>query len=198
MSYALYLLFVVVGANDAIASSLLSWSATMFATVALLFTFNTWREQKASDVLSSLCKEYYLNLNTLNKEIKDFYKQFSGHFPLIEVDIPSMKYFLKVNENLEDFSAKLQIIFKHSKKKELLDQINEINNLISLNDDVRYAVVTKKNSQIEHFNSVTEKIENFDKCFKSFKKSVDKILIDFTFYKENQSVRITFCRSFSE
>lgn len=188
MSYALYISFICVGADNDVASSLLSWSATMFATVAFLFTFNTWREQKAIDVLSSLCKEYYLNLNILNKEIQDFYNTFSGHFPIIEIDIPLMKYFLKINENLEDFRVQLQIIFKHSKKKELLDQINQIENLINLNNDVRRAVVTKNNTQEEHFKSVIEKVEKFEKKFRPFKESVDEILIDFTFYKEDKSV----------
>lgn len=185
MSYALYVLFVAVGADDAIASSLLSWSAAILATVALLFTFNTWREQKASDVLSSLCKEYYLNLNTLDKEINDFYNEFSGKFPIIEVDIISMRGFLEVNKKLEDFSTKLKIIFKHSKKKELSDEINKINKLISLNCDVRIAFVTKESSEIESFNSLIRKIDDFQKCFRPFKKNVDEILIDFTFYKKD-------------
>ena len=46
LSYAFYIVLVAVGANEAIASSLLSWTSTMFATIALLYTFNSWREQK--------------------------------------------------------------------------------------------------------------------------------------------------------
>lgn len=187
-SYGLYLAFIGFGANDTIASSLLSWAATSFATLTLIFTFKTWREQKASDTLSVLCKEYYLILNTLNKEIKNFYHEFSGNFPIIEIDIPLMKYFLEINEKLEDLEGKLHIIFNYSKNGILLDEINKINSLIELNMEVRNAVVSKESSQMEHFNLVIEKINNFEKKFKLFKTNVDKILIAFTFYEE-KSVR---------
>lgn len=67
ISYAFYLVFIAVNADDAVASSLLSWSATMFATVALLYTFNRWRDQKGSDVLSSISIDLYKNLEEFNK-----------------------------------------------------------------------------------------------------------------------------------
>jgi hypothetical protein len=114
-SYALYLTFVAFNANDTVASALLSWAAASFATIALIFTFKTWREQKASDTLSVLCKEYYLTLNSLNTKIKNFYQNFWGEYPIIEINISVMKYFLEINENLMDFEGELNIIFDYSK-----------------------------------------------------------------------------------
>ena len=58
--------FVAVGANDAIASSLLSWSATMFATIALLFTFYNWRKQKESEVIANEAKNILYDINIYN------------------------------------------------------------------------------------------------------------------------------------
>ena len=37
-------------------ASLLAWSATLFATIALLYTFKEWRNQKASDVIEFKAK----------------------------------------------------------------------------------------------------------------------------------------------
>ena len=54
LSYAFYVVIVAAKANDSVASSLLSWSATMFATVALLYTYANWREQESIKLLSVL------------------------------------------------------------------------------------------------------------------------------------------------
>lgn len=64
-SYALYLIFTAFGANDSVASALLSWAATSFATLAVLFTFNEWRNQKGVEVLANEAKELLIKLNHL-------------------------------------------------------------------------------------------------------------------------------------
>lgn len=57
LSYAFYIVLVAVKANDSVASSLLSWSATMFATIALLYTYTNWREQESTKLLSALSNQ---------------------------------------------------------------------------------------------------------------------------------------------
>ncbi|HFX7563454.1 TPA: hypothetical protein ACIFYD_003623, partial [Acinetobacter baumannii] len=42
---------------DTVASSLLSWSATMFATIALLYTYTNWMEQESTKLLSALSNQ---------------------------------------------------------------------------------------------------------------------------------------------
>ena len=69
LSYAFYLVLVAVEANDAVASALLSWSATMFATIALLYTFYTWREQKGSEVIADECNEAFKSIIEAAKNI---------------------------------------------------------------------------------------------------------------------------------
>lgn len=46
ISIALYALIQIYVDDKSTASNLLSWTATLFATIALLYTFNSWREQK--------------------------------------------------------------------------------------------------------------------------------------------------------
>ena len=92
LSYAFYIVFVAVGANEEIASSLLSWTSTMFATIALLYTFNSWREQKGSEVIANEAKDLikditqnisilgdiiyeYSNLTIKNEKIRKIYLQ---------------------------------------------------------------------------------------------------------------------------
>lgn len=52
ISIAIYALIQMYVEEKELAASLLGWSATMFATIALLYTFNSWRNQKASEILS--------------------------------------------------------------------------------------------------------------------------------------------------
>lgn len=76
LSYAFYIVFVAVGANEEIASSLLSWTSTMFATIALLYTFNSWREQKGSEVIANeakdLIKDITQNISILGDIIYEY------------------------------------------------------------------------------------------------------------------------------
>ena len=76
LSYCFYLIVVIVKGNDAVASALLSWSATIFATIALLYTFNSWREQKGSDVLSRLAEECFYKSYTILDKIEDLNKDY--------------------------------------------------------------------------------------------------------------------------
>lgn len=65
LSYAFYIVLIAAKANDSVASSLLSWTATMFATIALLYTFNSWKHQKGSEVISNESISIVKNLNDL-------------------------------------------------------------------------------------------------------------------------------------
>jgi hypothetical protein len=70
LSYSFYIILVAVKANDSIASSLLSWTATMFATIALLYTFNSWKKQKGSEVVANEAKELISKIIYIKEEIQ--------------------------------------------------------------------------------------------------------------------------------
>lgn len=62
VSIALYALIQMYVDDEATASSLLGWSAAMFATIALLYTFNSWRNQKGSEVIAIECKDVFKDI----------------------------------------------------------------------------------------------------------------------------------------
>lgn len=60
---ALYALIDVSGVDKSLASNLLVWSATIFAPIALLMTYDSWRGQKASEVIANEAKELIIKLD---------------------------------------------------------------------------------------------------------------------------------------
>ncbi|WP_147435270.1 hypothetical protein [Acinetobacter cumulans] len=73
VSIALYALIQIFFKKDtATASSLLGWSATMFATIALLYTVNIWKDQKQSEVIAYEAKLFFVELNLLKNVINIF------------------------------------------------------------------------------------------------------------------------------
>jgi hypothetical protein len=45
------------------ATNLMIWSATLFPSIALLYTFNYWKKQKGSEVLSKLAETVFFTIN---------------------------------------------------------------------------------------------------------------------------------------
>lgn len=66
VAIALYALIKVFADEIDLASSLLGWTATLFATIALLYTYNSWRKQKASDVIANEAK---IIIDAMNSQI---------------------------------------------------------------------------------------------------------------------------------
>ena len=69
---AIYAIFKLLEVDITLATNLLLWSAAIFAPVAVLMTYNSWREQKGSEVVAILAKDITTNileLRTLNNEI---------------------------------------------------------------------------------------------------------------------------------
>ncbi|MEG0687005.1 MAG: hypothetical protein RR425_06930 [Erysipelotrichales bacterium] len=54
-----------------LATNILIWTATIFATIALLYTFNSWRDQKGSEVIANECTEITKNLSIGYSEFKN-------------------------------------------------------------------------------------------------------------------------------
>lgn len=74
----LYALIELLCLNGGLAANLLIWSASIFAPIALLVTYNGWKDQKVSEILASESKIFYSylhdnyqNINWLVKIIKD-------------------------------------------------------------------------------------------------------------------------------
>lgn len=184
VSIALYALIQIFVEDESTASGLLGWSATLFATIALLYTFNTWREQKGSEVLSKLSENLYLELNDLNNKFNKLHRILSEGFPVIAVNKETMQKFPIVNRELEEFGGKLNIIVTY-KNDEILEQhLNSIQEIIDMNQEVLRRWVAD-NDDINQYNSdINQQIIKFSESFDAFKVSVDQVLIDYIFHKK--------------
>ena len=97
---AVYALIVYFCLNDSLATNILIWTATLFATIALLYTFNFWKDQKGNLVPfeqltdeqldlalriseSIVTKQYYL-AEKLKKDLKKANDICNLHTELLE------------------------------------------------------------------------------------------------------------------
>ena len=184
VSIALYALIQIFVEDESTASSLLGWSATLFATIALLYTFNTWRDQKGSEALSKLSENLYLELSDLNKKFNNLHRILSEGFPVIAVNKETMQKFPIVNRELEDFAEKLNIIVAYKNDEILEQQLNSIKEIIDMNQEVLRSWVAD-NDDINQYNSdINQKIIKFSERFDTFKVNVDQVLIDYIFHKK--------------
>lgn len=87
---AVYALIIHFKLEVTLATNILIWTATLFATIALLYTFNTWRDQKGSEVLSKLSENMFFdmtNIFEINKNIIDEHREIILSKLLKNIDI---------------------------------------------------------------------------------------------------------------
>ena len=176
VSIALYsLIQIFFKADTSTASSLLGWTATMFATIALLYTFNAWKNQKKMEELSILAKEIY----------KDFHSNFSRiHkingivWDLLEKDEDQIRFIkgyteqelnelfkIESEDKLYEFS---QIIDDEKLSNDIVDFIGRTGGLMMIlmmyKNDLysKYSILTIENNEdiLERFNSIDKRIKS--------------------------------------
>lgn len=194
LSYAFYIVLVAVCANDAVASALLSWTATMFATISLLYTFNSWREQKGSEVLSSLCKESYIKLNNLNKKIIDDYV-YLLHFPLDnrkDKHLEDRTLWNTVDAVVHDIiniKYELELISEYNKTNELNNEIKNIKELVAKYQNVFFELAgNKEESKSKQFEISHKTLDEFNILFNKFRDNVNKELVKNIYHIDNKRV----------
>ncbi len=68
---AIYAIFKLLDVDITLATNLLIWSATIFAPIALLMTYTSWKEQKTAEVISNLAqndlKKYAKIMNEISQ-----------------------------------------------------------------------------------------------------------------------------------
>lgn len=134
VSIALYALIQIYVDDKATASNLLSWTATLFATIALLYTFNSWRDQKGSDVLSKLAEQSLYDLINLEKLQNNFYEKYTDKinnerfnnriFSISNIYINEIQIF---NENMEKVTNNLILIKIKTNDNNIIKLIRNIN-----------------------------------------------------------------------
>jgi len=59
---AIYAIFKLLEVDITLATNLLLWSAAIFAPLAILMTYTSWREQKGTEIIANYCKELVIQL----------------------------------------------------------------------------------------------------------------------------------------
>ncbi|MHA3099195.1 hypothetical protein [Acinetobacter brisouii] len=155
LSIALYALIQIFVDDKATASSLLGWTATLFATIALLYTFNSWRNQKASDVIANeakhIAEKMNLQLDThrgllwtriFDKEYEDHLAQLELDYRVIERKLNFLEGLVKLEYPSHEFNFYVEknraylrdyLTFKDSLSSTYLLMTNNINELSIMN-----------------------------------------------------------------
>lgn len=128
------------------ATNLMIWSATLFPSIALLYTFNTWREQKGSDVLSKLAEEMFFNIANIfdiNKKIMKEHREAILNKVFKKIDLNSIDIETdltrKLDEEIKHVLHSGYLIFKYTKDEKIKEFMKELNN-----DYLIYSVIRQE------------------------------------------------------
>lgn len=175
ISIALYALIQIYVDEKELASSLLGWTATMFATIALLYTFNSWKHQRKMEELSILAKEIYKdftfsysNIHQINGIVWDLLEKDEDTINYIKnyTEEELQKLFeIKAEDKLFEFS---QIIDDKELSEDIINFLGDLGGLMAVfmifKNDLysKHSIITIKNNEniIDRFNSINERIKS--------------------------------------
>lgn len=187
--YALLNIYVTIPGQSLI-MNLLSWTATLFATIALLYTFNSWREQKGSEILSDLCKEIYFDLNNLKSLTIEHtviiieaisLKRDTENYLLLRIEIQNIENNILNNielilENIDSESFRIL----HS---EFILQMNKYEDILfNLRDDLTISSETFQNFNTNKSKEIITQFNDFRKTFYLFHLASKKKLAKYIFH----------------
>jgi glutaredoxin len=141
-------------------ASLLAWSATLFATIALLYTFKEWRNQKASDVIANRSEKLWDELDKLENiynydklrnldKIKDWDEFIIYSNTDLKCDFKN-----SVNKLYKEIQIHIEFIEDHDKNEELIKLLKELKSKLSgiknlPSFEITFLIETKKKGEIE-------------------------------------------------
>jgi len=168
---AIYALIKNFGIEDTLATNILIWSATLFPSIVIIYTFQSWRNQKASEILATEAKV----LAEMMRDQQDLHRNL----------ITSHKFSEKFENSLVQIKEEFNLL---SRKLNFLESI--ISNVYN-KDDLVLFTNTKNTFQCK-FHSYWEdnKIKNLantypgswvdDMNVELIKNSIDQINEDFS------------------
>ena len=134
ISIALYALIQIYVEDKGTATNLMIWSATLFPTIALLYTFNTWRKQKGSEVLSKLSEILFFEIKEffdISKKIMEEHRDDILDKVLNNIEIPQSKSDTELTNHLnlqfENIIHKVYLIYKYTNNNDIKKYVNEFN-----------------------------------------------------------------------
>ncbi|MDO6644327.1 hypothetical protein [Acinetobacter guillouiae] len=134
ISIALYALIQIYVDDKGTATNLMIWSATLFPTIALLYTFNTWRKQKGSEVLSKLSEILFFEIKDffdISEKIMEEHRDDILNKVLNNIEIPKSKSETELTNNLDlqfnNIIHKVYLIYKYTNNDDIKKYVNEFN-----------------------------------------------------------------------
>lgn len=190
--YSLITLFIADKTQQSTAANLISWSATLFGTVALLYTFQSWRQQKGSEVMSSLCQELYIKLNDLNQAIDDNEVKIINYPLMQKSENPEYQLWSQVNTVIDKFNDIEQSIIIIKSYEEIEEYIGIDLEIVHLKHEyqffyIKYQDYEKKykteDEKMKKRIEVVKEMVMFLKKFRDLKLKIDKVLVDYIFHR---------------
>lgn len=200
---ALYALIQIYVEDKGTATNLMIWSATLFPSIALLYTFNSWREQKSSDVLSELSKDMFFKLNKIidiNENILNDHRDKILNKRLKNIDLFFEDSETDLTKNLTKSVNEIIdigfLVYKYTKNEEFRKKINRFNDaylyyrltrqeiymgMKSLDDNRSVAI--NKNDDNEYLTN----IKKVNECSNNLHESniqLSTILLDYIFHQK--------------
>jgi glutaredoxin len=158
--YHLIVKFISDPDQQAMFANLLAWSSTLFATIALLYTFKEWRTQKASDVIANRSEKLWDELDKLENiynydklrnldKIKDWDEFIIYSNTDLKCDFKN-----SVNKLYKEIQIHIEFIEDHDKNEELIKLLKELKSKLSgiknlPSFEITFLIETKKKGEIE-------------------------------------------------
>lgn len=109
------------------ATNLMIWSATLFPSIALLYTFNSWKDQKSSEILSEESKLIFKFIHSNYQCFNDIFKETAIYRKEQSYQYVRDNY-LKYIENLNLYNSLIFIMKKQNTEKEFKEYMKMLDN----------------------------------------------------------------------
>lgn len=196
---AIYAIFQLLEVDLTLATNLLLWSAAIFAPIAVLMTYTSWREQKGSEILSSMSKDNYASLLALESHLIDVANSVKYQFRSWQLSENREKLFNnqylfeieKLKDRTSSLKKNLDMIVRYQKENiELKTLVNNFNSECELvNEGIKelWDHIGTYGNDDTYFKANYLKYENdFDMTVGEANKSSQELrnyLINLVFYK---------------
>lgn len=162
--YSFIILYISNKDHQTILVNLLGWSATLFATIALLYTFNSWREQKSSEVIANEAKIILNDLSqSLSLSVDLFYSFMSNDMNSYQENKSRLYNLTEKKVKYQLFTLEELIILNNKNKRD-----DELSNTIHLYLHIYYIFNSKLNYTTENKGVISN-----DDIFKQIIEAVD-------------------------
>lgn len=202
VSIALYALIQIYVDDKNTAVGLLGWTGTMFATIALLYTFNSWRKQKGSEMLSKISEIIFFDIKDffdISKNIMEEHREDILNKLIKNIEIPTSKADTELTSKLdlqfEKIIHKVYLIHKYTNNDDLKKYVQEFNSTYieykTFRKDIYFGMKTIEKTETKLRSIAIDKNDKNDKNeYFNHRDQLIKLYIDLNKSASNLSEEI--------